>query len=201
MNRKTLLRFHGAEPIHRLAEHIQHAAKRRSSYRHSDRFAEIFHFHPAHKPFRRLHCDTAYAPFAEVLFNLGDDIQRLWDVETLARDSHRAVNRRQVVLLKEHVHHRADDFSHVPNFRLFLCHVSFPLFFSRRYTYDVAEAAPLTISINSFVIPACRILFICNVSLSINSDALRVAESIAVIRAACSAAADSNKIRKTSDSK
>src|SRR5208282_702129 len=68
-------------------------------------------------------------------------------------------------------------------------------------SYDVADAAPLTISINSLVMPAWRILFISRVSLSINSDALRVAESIAVMRAAHSAADDSSRMRYTSDSR
>src|ERR1700721_1879091 len=52
-------------------------------------------------------------------------------------------------------------------------------------------AAPLTISIISFVIFAWRARFIISVRESIMSDALLVAESMAVIRAACSAATDS----------
>ena len=62
-------------------------------------------------------------------------------------------------------------------------------------SYDFADAAPLTISISSFVIPAWRILFMSSVSESIRSEAFRVAESMAVIRAACSAAADSKRMR------
>ena len=54
-----------------------------------------------------------------------------------------------------------------------------------------SPAAPLTTSMISFVMLACRTLFMCSVSLSIISSALRVAASMAVIRAACSAAADS----------
>ena len=44
----------------------------------------------------------------------------------------------------------------------------------------------------SVVIEACRTRFIVRVSDSISSPALLVAESIAVIRAACSAATDSS---------
>ena len=51
-------------------------------------------------------------------------------------------------------------------------------------------AAPLTISMISFVILAWRARFITRVSESIMSLALLVAESIAVMRAACSAATD-----------
>ena len=53
-------------------------------------------------------------------------------------------------------------------------------------------AAPLTISIISLVIAAWRARFMVSVSESITSLALLVAESIAVMRAACSAATDSS---------
>src|SRR5450755_864723 len=55
-----------------------------------------------------------------------------------------------------------------------------------------SAAAPLTISIISLVIAAWRTRLRVNVSESITSLALLVAESIAVMRAACSAATDSN---------
>jgi hypothetical protein len=51
-----------------------------------------------------------------------------------------------------------------------------------------AEAAPLTTSMISRVMAAWRTLFMCSVSASITSAALLVADSIAVMRAACSAA-------------
>jgi hypothetical protein len=52
-------------------------------------------------------------------------------------------------------------------------------------------AAPLTISMISLVMAAWRTRFMCSVSASIISEALLVAASIAVMRAACSAATDS----------
>ena len=58
-------------------------------------------------------------------------------------------------------------------------------------SYDKA-AAPLTISIISLVMAAWRTRLRVSVSESITSLALLVAESIAVIRAACSAATDSS---------
>ena len=58
-----------------------------------------------------------------------------------------------------------------------------------------ADAAPLTTSIISRVIAACRTLFMCSVKASITSEALLVADSIAVIRAACSAAEVSASMR------
>ena len=61
--------------------------------------------------------------------------------------------------------------------------------FARFLPYSAA--APDTISIISLVIAAWRTRFMCSVSASIMSEALLVAESIAVMRAACSAATDS----------
>ena len=59
------------------------------------------------------------------------------------------------------------------------------------------DCAPATISMISRVIPACRTLFMLRVSRSTISRAFLVALSIAVIRAACSAADDSSTARAT----
>src|SRR5579884_1909629 len=67
--------------------------------------------------------------------------------------------------------------------------VAIGMFYSR-------AAAPLTISIISLVIEACRTRFMFSVSRSITSDAFELAASIAVILAACSAADDSSIARK-----
>ncbi len=58
-----------------------------------------------------------------------------------------------------------------------------------------ADAAPLTTSMISRVIAAWRTLFMWSVRASITSEALLVADSIAVMRAACSAAEVSASIR------
>ena len=62
-------------------------------------------------------------------------------------------------------------------------------------TCSYNAAAPLTISMISLVMAAWRARFINRVSESIISPALLVAESMAVIRAACSAATDSSMAR------
>jgi len=58
-----------------------------------------------------------------------------------------------------------------------------------------ADAAPLTTSMISRVIAAWRTLFMCSVRASITSEALLVADSMAVMRAACSAAELSASMR------
>ena len=63
------------------------------------------------------------------------------------------------------------------------------------YHIPFSASAPPTISINSLVMAAWRARFISSVSRSIMSRALLVALSIAVIRAPCSLAIDSRKLR------
>src|SRR4029077_16878288 len=104
---------------------------------------------------------------------------------SFARDAHGVVNRRQVSLLKLNVEYRSDDLDYSSD--LLLRHFC---------SYAVYEA-PLTISIISLVIAACRTLFMCSVNPSITSPAFFVAASIAVMRAACSAAHDSSMLRST----
>ena len=65
---------------------------------------------------------------------------------------------------------------------------------SHSHLYSAA-AAPLTTSMISLVMLAWRTRFMYSVSLSIMSPALEVAASMAVMRAACSAAADSSSAR------
>ena len=126
MNRIALLGFHRPEIVHRLAQHIQHAPERRAAHGDRDRFAEVFRVHAAHHTLGRLHRDAAHAPFAEMLLDLRHHVERFRDIESLARDPHRAVNRRQMVLLKKHVHHGPDHFHDMPDFRLIRCHVKPP---------------------------------------------------------------------------
>src|SRR5712671_1398111 len=64
-----------------------------------------------------------------------------------------------------------------------------------RVSHQIASA-PEIISISSLVIIAWRLRLYCNVRRSITSPALRVAESIALMRAPCSDAAFSRRARK-----
>src|SRR5262249_35935195 len=53
-------------------------------------------------------------PLAEVLLDLGRHVDRHGDVEPLARDPHRVVDRRQVLLRELHVHDWTDDLDDLP---------------------------------------------------------------------------------------
>src|ERR1019366_7257189 len=114
------------------------------------------------------------------LLHLENDADRRGNGEPLARNMQRLVDGRHRRFFKLHVHRGTGDLDYLADV---LCHICLPKCY--------AAAAPLTISMISLVMAAWRTRFICSVSASIISEALLVAESIAVMRAACSAATDS----------
>ncbi len=115
MNGIALFRFHCTQIIHRLAEHVQHAAQRLAPDRHGDGPARVERLHAAYHALGGLHGDGANAPFAKVLLHFGDDVDRRRHVKAFADDPDRVINFGQVVLLEEHVQHRADDLHHMPH--------------------------------------------------------------------------------------
>ena len=77
VNRPALLRLHRpVGEVHRLAEHVQHAAERLGTDRHRNRLAEVGRLHAALHAVGRLHRDRAHAVLAEVLLDFGDDVDR-----------------------------------------------------------------------------------------------------------------------------
>ena len=75
VNRPALLRLHRAVgKIHRLAEHVQHPPQRLGADRHGDRLAEVLGAHAALHAVGRLHRDGADPVLAQVLLDLGNDI-------------------------------------------------------------------------------------------------------------------------------
>ena len=110
VNRPALLRLHRAiREIHRLAEHVQHAAERLRSDRHGNRLAEVDDLHAALHAVGRLHRDRADAVLAQVLLDLDDDVERLASVFRRRLDVQGVVNRGQVPGLELDVHDRPDD--------------------------------------------------------------------------------------------
>ncbi len=182
MNGQMHLGVDGAKLVHRLAQHVQHAAQCLAAYGNRDARAGIDRLHAANHAFGRNHGDAAHAAFAKVLLHLDDDIERGGNVEAFADDAEGLEDGGHLRLFKLNVNGRAADRNYFSNV---LCHRSLS---SPQLPVTYRAAAPLTISIISFVIAACRTRFIVSESASIMSPALLVAESIAVMRAACSAA-------------
>src|SRR5271156_1226253 len=186
MNRVVRIGDDRSKAIDRLAEHVEHAAQGRASDRHLDWPARVERLHAANHSFRRLHSHGADAAFTEVLLYLRSNVQRFRHRVAFAGDPHGIIDGRQMPGLKLKIQHRSDDLDNPSHSSLFFCHA---------FSYAVDEA-PLTISIISLVMAAWRTLFMCSVNASITSPAFFVAASIAAMRAACSAAEDSKRVRR-----
>ena len=64
------LGVHRAHFVHRLADHVEHAAQRFRAHRHLHRMAQADGLHAAHQAFGGLQRDGAHAAFADVLLRL-----------------------------------------------------------------------------------------------------------------------------------
>ena len=93
--------------VHRLTEHVEHAAERRRADGHRNRPARIGGRHPALQAVGRLHGDGAHAILAQMLLDLDDDVDRL--VAGLPGDPEGVVDRRQHGALELHVEDGPDD--------------------------------------------------------------------------------------------
>ena len=78
-------------------------------------FPEVDGLHAAHHALRRLHGHAFHAPFAQVLFDLRDDINGLRNVKALGNDAQGIIDRRKMIALKRRHHYRAGDFHHFAN--------------------------------------------------------------------------------------
>ena len=121
VNRPALRALHRlVGEVHRLAQHVQHAAERLGPHRHRDRRAGVDGFHPALHAVGRLHRDGPHAALAEVLLDFDDHVDGV-----AARGSHDAdgvVDVGQVPVGEFDVHDRSDDLDDPAGVRCLLCH-------------------------------------------------------------------------------
>src|SRR5215468_989040 len=141
------------------ADHVHHAAKRPFAYRDRDWPAQVDGLHATHHAFGRFHGDAAHTAFPKVLLHLKDDLYGRRNVEAFAGYLKRLVDRRQVRFAELNVDRGPRDLNYFSG--ILSSHNSF---LRGRRLY--CAAAPLTISMISFVILACRTRFICSVRLS-----------------------------------
>ena len=86
----------GGREVDRLAEHVQHAAERLRTDGHRDRRAGVDRRHAARHAVGRLHRDGAHAVLAEMLLDLGDDVDLLDAGPPSETMRTRVVDRRQM---------------------------------------------------------------------------------------------------------
>ena len=120
MNGHALGFADGPQFVHRLANHVDHAAQRLLAHGHANRSALVDSLHAAHHAVGRFHRHRAHAALAQVLLDFENHVDGRGDVEAVARDAQRLVNRRHRRLFKLHVHGRAGDLNH---FADVFCHV------------------------------------------------------------------------------
>ena len=110
----------GPEFVHRLADHVDHAAQRLFAHRNANRSAQIDGLHAAHHAVGRFHRHRAHAAFAQVLLHFEDDVDRRGHVEAVAGHAQRLVNRRHRRFFKLHVHRGTGNLNYLANV---LCHI------------------------------------------------------------------------------
>src|SRR6185437_6267380 len=148
VNRHVDLGVDGAELVYRLTKHVEHAAQRRTAHGNSDAGAGVGRLHAANHALGGGHGDAAHAAFAEVLLHFENDVERLRDIEAVAGDADRLVDRRHLCLVELHVNGRSADADHFAN--VLFCHKS-----SKKLQLNpYSAAAPETISMISLVIAA-----------------------------------------------
>ena len=76
MNRHMHLGVHRAKLVHRLAQHVEHAAQRLAAHGHRDHAAGIDRLHAADHAFGRHHRDAAHAAFAKMLLHFDHHVHR-----------------------------------------------------------------------------------------------------------------------------
>ena len=178
VDRVVLLGFHRRTLVHGLADHVQDAPQGLVAHGHADAGAGVHGVHAADEPLGGVHGDAADGVLAQVLRHLHHQVP-LPVVDGLVGDLDGVVDRRQVPVGKLNVDHRAQDLSNLPHL-----HSVFVLPKIRQPSASAVE----TTSSSSLVMAACRARFICSVRALMRSEALLVADSMAVIRAPCSPA-------------
>ena len=117
MNRIALRGIHRTHLVHRLADHVQHAAQRFLADRHRHRLAQALGLHAAHQTVGRLQRDGAHAALADVLRHFADDVDGVRHVEAFAGDADRRADDGNLPLGKLDVHGRSGHLDHFSDLR------------------------------------------------------------------------------------
>src|SRR6266849_6141925 len=108
MNRITLIGNYRAQLVNGLADDVQNATQRRWPYRNRHRAVCIDSPHSPYQALSRLHSNTTAPSLTQVLLHLNRNANRFRDLEAIADDSERLINRGQLDLFELNVHNRPD---------------------------------------------------------------------------------------------
>ena len=98
--------------VHRLADDVEHATQRGLAHGHLDRLAGVLGRHAADQAVGGYHRHAAHPVLAQVLLDLGDDVQRDAGLGARVLDVDRVVDGRQVLVVELDVDHGTDDLNH-----------------------------------------------------------------------------------------
>ena len=115
MDRHGLGVLDRAQLIHRLADHVHHAAQRAAADGHGNRSALVDGFHAAHHAFGGFHGDAAHPAFAQVLLHFQNHVDRIRHGEAVAHHFQRLINRRHGAFDELHVHGGAGNLNYASN--------------------------------------------------------------------------------------
>ncbi len=147
------IRFLGgyrAESINRITQHVHDPTQRLATHGHRDGTTRIPDFQAAHQSVRGGHRHGPRPVLSQMLGNLHGQFHAT--VLAVAGNLERVINIGQMTGGKLHVHHGPDDLN---DFSCFRAHLMTPFLTDAVY---FNASAPPTMSINSFVIAACRVL-------------------------------------------
>ena len=113
-----------AESVNGIPDNVHDTASDLRAGRHRDRSVSVHSLHSASQTVCRVHSDTPYSVFTDMLLNLND--QRPFSLASF--DIKSVVNTRKLSLLISHIemdiHHRSDDLGNVP-YVFFFCHFEY----------------------------------------------------------------------------
>ena len=98
-----------------LTDDVHDASQHLPAHRHRDGSPGIDGLHAPNHAVGGLHRDRTHSTLSQVLLHLGNHIDGIGNVKTLAGDSDSGVDGGQLLLLESHVHNRTDHLNHTAN--------------------------------------------------------------------------------------
>src|SRR5689334_11877676 len=122
MNGRPFFRLNWPQLVHRFTDYVHDATERAAAHGNADRTAEVKGLHAANHSVCGLHGDAAYPPFAQVLFDLEDYVDRRGYLEAVTDNPQCFINGRQVGFAELYVHGGTGDLNHMSEI---FCHIKF----------------------------------------------------------------------------
>jgi peptide chain release factor 1 len=104
VNGQEFLGVHRAHAVHRLAQHVEHAAERLRAYGYGHRLAQADRLHPANQTLGGLERDGTHAALTDMLRHFADEVDRRFGLKAVADDTDSRVDERHLAFGELNVH-------------------------------------------------------------------------------------------------